>query len=863
MLNILRTAASLGFALGMCVATAAGDVKFAAKPTVGREGEATIIRFALSAGADVEVAVLNSQGEVVRHLAAGVLGGKKPPPAPLQAGLSQHLTWDGRDDFGRPAPDAGNCSVRVRAGMRAKLDRIAGGDPYAYYSKEMGQGDHAAWRITGLEAKDDGTVYVLGNANNYGPAALRKYDARGAYLATVYPPPAGKPPEQVAGWGTHILPDGRYVFRYNDLSSPALSTTMISGNRGKIATLIPSPRRDQLLLARDFKLMAIYTDGTIAADPMLDGWLVNQPALAPATQRSQTRPWRLAGQIQTQVSADRRYFYLSGVFAGQLDQRGSRIGAEPTGFWRDGQVYKVDFATRKASVFFALDESEVITDLKAREASPIADARYGDYAALQGVAVDGDGRVFVCDRQNERIVVLDHEGKLIREIALAYPDAVAVNPRTKALYATTRTGHYHRGGELKLVKFADWSKDTAPSDVVSLCEVRQYSQPTHLAVAESRGEVFVWVAYTALPARVYRDQGPRLELVKDFYEAGTQRALDLQHFVADAKSGDLYIADGFNRCFRIAEWNPPRFERCLQDENTPLKALSVAIDARRRLLYAHGDREAVKRYRLDGKFLTPAPIGDSPAGAAFTPKLSNDWRIGLGFGDRGIAAAPDGSLATLAALGTGPDYAGYLRYFQHKPDVAPWESLLFESFGVKVRAAGLRFDLQGNLYAGKFDGTPANPPPGFENDANFQQSTGRIFKFAPTGSLASGRLFPTEPAAPAKVYDVPYGAIGPTFSRTPRFGVDGYGRIYYPTSLASQVSVIDNEGNPILGFGVYGNRDSLGGLPGDLAPTSDIPLAWPNCVDATDDFIYVSDIVNIRLLRITKTFAVSASVRLQ
>src|SRR5690606_3869689 len=98
------------------------------------------------------------------------------------------------------AADVATCTVRVRAGMGVKLDRIVGGDPYAFYSKEMGQGDHAAWRITGLEAKADGSVYVLGNANNYGPAALRRYDAKGNFLSPVFRPPAGKKIDDVKGW---------------------------------------------------------------------------------------------------------------------------------------------------------------------------------------------------------------------------------------------------------------------------------------------------------------------------------------------------------------------------------------------------------------------------------------------------------------------------------------------------------------------------------------------------------------------------------------------------------------------------------------------------------------------------------------
>jgi hypothetical protein len=139
---------------------------------------------------------------------------------------------------------------------------------------------------------------------------------------------------------------------------------------------------------------------------------------------------------------------------------------------------------------------------------------------------------------------------------------------------------------------------------------------------------------------------------------------------------------------------------------------------------------------------------------------------------------------------------------------------------------------------------------------------GRIVKYAPTGTLESGNLYPKPLDKPAKTYVVPYGPFGIQFSRTPRFGVDGYGRIYVPNGLAQKVAVIDNAGNRILQFGTYGNRDSAGGLEGDTVPTEGIPLGCPNAVDATDDYIYVGDTVNIRLLRIRKTFAASRNLDL-
>ena len=55
-------------------AAAAGEAAFAAAPTVAKTSEGATIAFALAKPGDVEVAVLNAKGAVVRHLAAGVLG---------------------------------------------------------------------------------------------------------------------------------------------------------------------------------------------------------------------------------------------------------------------------------------------------------------------------------------------------------------------------------------------------------------------------------------------------------------------------------------------------------------------------------------------------------------------------------------------------------------------------------------------------------------------------------------------------------------------------------------------------------------------------------------------------------------------
>ena len=45
------------------------------------------------------------------------------------------------------------------------------------------------------------------------------------------------------------------------------------------------------------------------------------------------------------------------------------------------------------------------------------------------------------------------------------------------------------------------------------------------------------------------------------------------------------------------------------------------------------------------------------------------------------------------------------------------------------------------------------------------------------------------------------------------------------------------------------------------APTKGIPLAFPNSADATDNYVYVADMVNLRLLRLKKIFEAIALSR--
>lgn len=851
-------AALLAFAWTAPVA--AGELGFSMPPTAVRNGDATTIRFGLTAPGDVEVALVDPRGRVVRHLAAGVLGGKQPPPAPLAPGLQQSLSWDGKDDDGMPASDAARCKVRVRVGLGVRLERIVGGDPYAFYSEEMGDSDHSPWGVGGLEAKSDGTVYVFGQSSNLGPPALRQYDAAGTYKRTLFPPPAGKDVESMRGWGLHLKPDGTYVPIFGKVSDPSPTTTFLDPGRLGMARLMPTPETDRLVFWSTggeqgrFRKLRIATDGTIAAKPedRLLGPLVREPALpsGPVEPGSHIQH-ALEGPSFTAWTPDGRAFYLGGLYACRT-RYGSVLQVERDGFWRDGQVWKVDAATGTARVFFALDAATIPL------AGPERVAAYGgseSYAALHGVAVDAAGRVFVCDRLGRRIVVLDDTGRTLRTIPVEHPDAIAVGQRNRTLYVTTRVGDYHRRGTVRLLKYADWQKDDAPAAAIEVSKTGYtgHLMSSRVVAVDTPAGTHVWVAHSQMPVRVYRDVPEGLALVKDFYRVeGAQRCLGFDRLQVDPATETAYLLDSHDSVWTVSDWKSPEFVEI------PVRTASIAIDARRRYLFARtlADGKSsnsvgrVARFHLDREGCPPADFGATGTNR-LTPPFHYEWCF-EGNSDKGLAVAPNGDVAVVGASKEG------LRVYSGTESQVPWKAI--EVAPLPNNAGGARFDRAGNLYVAFVDGKTKTELPGFDGD-RFLAGIGRIHRYAPTGTPGRGPLFPTAPTGPAQVYDVPCGAFeSDCVTRSPRFGLDAWGRLYVPLNIEPRVTIVDNAGNEILRFGTYGNRDSLGGRPGDPVPAKDVPLAFPNSVDATDDYVYVADMVNLRLLRLAKSFALQATV---
>jgi hypothetical protein len=93
------------------------------------------------------------------------------------------------------------------------------------------------------------------------------------------------------------------------------------------------------------------------------------------------------------------------------------------------------------------------------------------------------------------------------------------------------------------------------------------------------------------------------------------------------------------------------------------------------------------------------------------------------------------------------------------------------------------------------------------------------------------------------------------------FDVDGFGRVFYPNLGQFRVEMVDTENNWIGSFGHYGNQDSGG--PQAKVKTPEVPFAWPVYVAVSDKYAYVSDTVNMRIVRVKLDYAADQVVVLR
>jgi len=846
----MRTAILTLTSLALAASLAStGEVKFSTKPTAGKAGGKVKISFSVTGKTDVEVAVLDSGGKVVRHLAAGVLGGAKPPPPPLKAGLSQNLEWDMRNDLGKPAA-GGPFKVRVRAGMSVKFGRMIGASPYT--GGVVGMPYRAP--VNGLAVDKEGNLYVkmmssIGSHGNSGlwPWHVRKFDKTGKYLKTILPYPPSTPPAKASGFTLLKTPDGAFT--------PANQNSLYG-----VLYVFANEIANRIV---DNQMVFVHSEGRQLKFFKLDGSnALKTVKMFPPSTKVKCARWL---DVQTAFDPQGKYAYYSNLAGTPYDgKKPSDIDAK----WPQGRVYRQDLANPGAGAkkFFDL----VLPDFK--EKKYWMPSAWDKKTAAAGIDVDAKGNVLVCDLVNMQVVEISPAGKKLSATKVPWPDKVMVSRKTGAMYVISRK--VSRGGlpPARLYKITGRGQGARIAAELQLKGLMGAAQ----TLDESGKTPVIWLAGTVSGAAKkggdqlirIEDRGAALTITgQDFLNRDRDAIAFVGYADVDPEAELVYVTRSGGTVWRFngetGKGGPLK-----------IKAVDLAIGPGGHVYtwgVSGGYHGPVARYTRD---LKPAPlpgVGKHTYGNLY-------GRAGRGSSVCGMDVDKLGRV--FATWGTnrchvrayGPD--GKLVDFPRKLTIKGRKGSTTIPVAVDYVSGyggSIRVDLAGNIYLLQ-SGVPKGfkPPPGFEKDVAYRVATGTILKFGPTGAKrkvpvnTGGRGGnPLEFEGTLKMYP-DCGAIsawrcaGSCACTKPRFDIDGFGRLYIPNAMTFKVSVRDNSGNEIVEFGGYGNFDCQG--PKSTEPKPEIPLGWPITAGTSDKYIYVGDCLNHRVVRADKTWAAAETV---
>ncbi len=830
--------------------------RFAQGPTVRQQQGRTVIEFAAAAPTDCAVVIRDAEGRLVRHLAAGMLGPNAPPP--LERGtLVQRLVWDGNDEAGRPA-GKGPFRVHVWLGLSPQLDGFIGFQPAALGS------------VRALAASAKGELFVFHCFGALHPndnsLACSVYNRQGNYLRTILPYPAGLPEEKLPQLRQVRLADGRAVpFIYQAETRSFIPGAgdlppqrAVATSDGRVAFVGIQERAGGALRyaqAGVAQVVVIGSDGSLPTSGALKTILANLSASG----------------ASLALSPDEKTVYAAGLREG--DYEGKPIHAVLRFAWDDPQP-------------------QVFVGDKAVSGS---DATHLNEPA--SVAVDGGGRVYVADKGNNRIAVFAADGSPLGSLAVEKPARVEVHPRTGAVYVL--------GGPQvnKLQKFAALDAPRAVAEI-TLPAFRHPRYTALMALDSSADPPVLWFGTPFSHYARFRllrcedlgaEFGKLVEVVPDFAPqdafgdkalAGPVGAGPVTDVSIDPASGRLWTSSGSGE--------PGRFFHGPSGKPlpNPLPALAgsgniAAMGRDGRLYVYHGYPSAmISRFTAAGQSL-PFDGAEGKITGLGSPRVRG----------RGITADRHGNL--------------YVLYQKSKEKLSPGDAEDANALAVygpdgrlkheklidaEIRSINsVRVDNVGNIYlAVGVRPADVHVPEDFAHIERGQpwkhgmNSThidwypllyGCIVQFGPQGgeirSGSGGRdvIYGYDNKTQIKGARWMYFGVSPVPSwrtkgtpdvclcESPRFDVDGFGRCFFPDVARCRIGVLDAAGNELCFFGAYGNQDSAG--PGSAVPQPEIPLCWPQAVAVDEQFVYIGDRLNRRVVRVKLAYQAERSCEIR
>ncbi|MCG3181958.1 MAG: hypothetical protein BIFFINMI_04404 [Phycisphaerae bacterium] len=827
------------------------DAKLAAGPTVEKAGSGAKISFAVSAATDVEVAIVDREGRVVRHLAAGLLG--EHAPAPLAANsLKQELTWDGKDDAGKIA--AGENSVRVRVGSQARLDRHVGWDPLA--SNEF---------IPALAVGPTGELYVLSANTTYGRSSVTVFDRAGKYLRTVLPYPASTPDARADAVGRLQIGGEKLPIVFD---AHAHATAPLTAGMGRQSMFI-QPGTGALVLASAV--------GTIANHGPMRHLLAMAPRGGGADGMSFIGPEILPARGFMGGAGERGAVTYDGLAPspdGKWTYVTTDIGSSSFAKFRRHGVWRVDWSDKALGQPF-LGAAEAGND----------DTHFND---PQGIATDAAGRIYVCDRGNNRVMIFTPDGKPAGRFAVDSPQQIAVHPGGGAVYVVSRKpGQAHKIAGSTLLKFAPFQGGTCKELMHAALDKKGIEA---IAIDPSADAARLWASicvgwenWQVVP--VGEKDGAFTFGTPLLNRAGLCYPMFIH---ADPARGTAYVTD----------WHAgvKRLDLATGKVDGTIKGNEAVPAADGNLYLATGWQLIVRRTDARGKPLE-LPDGDKQLGPwPMGGKSDDEWARSKGpqVGDRGHVFAPNGDLYIIVMPQYGPG-----RVDVYSPDGKLKKQGLIDNLPHGTSSIGV--DPAGNVYLGvnlrPRDGAGPAFPFGFADQVpaqpwyswrkierkapwiypyynSYLYHWGGVMKFGPQGGrfdirdpqnktappvvfpagvaefrngylnrevAVQGALWHFMGAGPVPSCGLNWGDPSCTCNNL-RLAVDAFGRVFAPDAFRFSVEMLDNAGNQIARIGRYGNVDDP-----EESGGADLHFAWAAFADFAGDRLYVSDSVNRRI----------------
>jgi hypothetical protein len=901
------------------------NFEFAKEPTYQILSDNEIaIEFEVKDFCDVTIVVENVTGEIVRHLASGVLGNNSPAPFQKNS-LKQKVIWDKKNDSGKYIDNINDHTFRVSLGLNPKFEKTLFWSPY----KRIG-------RNPPIFAASSEGVFVF---EGHGTDSVRKYNHEGVYEKTVYP-------------FSNANINNIKGLKFEKFPQDGESLPLKNGPKHKSTLLTSGSNMNELgkhgagaysIAVKNSKL-ALVSNGTsrLTTNGIADENGVVGP-VASISVDSNKGAKLLSKPLSSAFSNDGRYLYTTGYLSGSLAD----------GHWLP-VVMRSEYATQNEASIFIGDPDPATSGEKE-----------GQFRAPLSVTVDHQNNVLVADYMNDRIQVFNSEGKFLKSVKANKPVVIGEHPITHQIYVCSWmiTNRFISGRvyEIPALYYRIHSIDNSKIEFQCELPLNEYSPKLPYSNDTANlhykacfdfwaKEPCLWVLQGNVNSyggwgvetmkndlkgtgiTLYKEGDKGLIKIKDFNELTVAEVVRAkppvhrkQRMFIHPKTGMLYIAEGdsgVNKSFKqLISINPVTNETKIID--LPFTAEDACIDLNG-YFYLRTEFYVV-RYDPNGWREIPFDYGvevakvgfDETAGAASvisviqlpaTGKGSAWWHLG------GFGVSPNGDLIVSCfnlvedKLATGRDESPYAKGNSknqtqtYKPQLFPgrlvgWEIHIWDKFGkIKYTDAlpgigvtdGLHLDRDDNIYALVQQNRIIDNKPYFlpwaETLIKVKAGKSKMISDSkniplPIAKDSIPKRGPEIKGGWVENVDWLYGGVGFNGNASgdscicwnARPALDLFARSFVPEVDHYSVAVLDTNGNLILRIGKYGNVDDGKPLISGNGPKitnsiggDEVALFHaPYVATFSDRRLFISDGGNSRILSVKLEYHKSHLIKLK